>query len=54
MEIYENMVMYTWGRIESENVGNYPVVLLCNCSGILFFTEAARLGEAKTEARTDQ
>ena len=33
---------------------NYPAELLCNCSGILFFAEAARLGEAKTEARTDQ
>ena len=30
---------------------NYPAELLCYFSRILFVAEAARLGEAKTEAR---
>ena len=54
MKIYENMVMYTWGRIESENVGNYPAELLRFFSRIYFFAEAAKLGEARTEAGTYQ
>ena len=54
MKIYENMVRYTWGRIESENVGNYPAELLRFLAGFIFFADAARLGEARTEAGTYQ
>ena len=51
--------MHKWLCIKGDvyrqiRFGNYPAELLCYSSRIYFVTEAARLGEARTEARTYQ
>ena len=47
-DVYRH-IMY--GRLDVVN-GYYSAQPVCYCSRSLFFTEAARLGEAETEART--